>query len=130
MTEKVNLSTLDNKVDVLIEDSNYYMSLIDVEELRYNLEHQEYTEEYLKTHKFYVAESTPHKWTISSDLTWLLEANADDEYEDWAEDLYEDLKDAPETIAFFELLNKASSGRLTYYPISEIIFDLEDIKTE
>ena len=124
---KVKLSELTLKTDVLRELKYGEMQLLDVEELLYNIAHNEYGEDLFTKYNFYIAEPTPHKWSIRSDLMWLLEANCDDEYEDWDQDMYEDLKDAPETIAFFELLNKVSENRLTYYPVAEIELDLENL---
>ena len=48
----------------------------------------------------------------------------DDTYEGWAEDVYNTIKDAPETEAFLRILNAAFASHITYYEGHHVDIDM------
>lgn len=48
----------------------------------------------------------------------------DDTYEGWAEDVYDAIKDAPETEAFLRILNAAFASHITYYKGHPVDIDM------
>ena len=48
----------------------------------------------------------------------------DDTYEGWAEDVYNTIKDAPETEAFLRVLNAAFASHITYYEGHHVDIDM------
>lgn len=59
------------------------------------------------------------------DLASFLEnLGEDDTYEGWAEDVFDAIKDAPETEAFLRVLNAAFASHITYYEGHHVDIDM------
>lgn len=121
----VLLSELPMDTQLFIEDSEGYTpSIITKEDFLLEIENswRDYISE---IHTIYVAEPNPLQVTVRTLLGDILERYEDDQYEDWAQDMYDDLEDSPIVASFVEELNKVAAGRVTYYPGSKVDMDIK-----
>lgn len=121
----VLLSELPMDTQLFIEDSEGYTpSIITKEDFLLEIENswRDYISE---IHTIYVAEPNPLQVTVRTLLGDILEYYEDDQYDDWAQDMYDDLEDSPIVASFVEELNKAAAGRVTYYPGSLVDVDIK-----
>ena len=111
----VLLSELPMDTQLYIENSIGDITIIPKEDFLLEIEHswRDYNPE---IHNIYVAEPNPLHLDIRTLLGDILEYYEDDQYDDWAQDMYDDLEDSPIVASFVEELNKAAAGRITYYP--------------
>lgn len=64
--------------------------------------------------EFYTAVKVTEKIDAKTLITTLTEMLGDDQYEDWAEDMFYELIEEKETQAFVEVFNRAAEKRATY----------------
>lgn len=64
--------------------------------------------------EFYTAVKDTVKIDAKTLITTLTEMLEDDQYEDWAEDMFYELIDEKETQAFVEAFNRAAENRASY----------------
>lgn len=124
MIKTVKLSELSMDTKLFIEESGYEAEIID----KYDFlsEIQNSWRDYISDiHKIYVAEPNPVNLSLRRFLSDLVEYYEDDQYECWAQDMYDDLEDAPEVKAFVDCFNKAANGRITYYPGDLVEVDID-----
>ena len=79
--------------------------------------------------KIYTCKPYSYKF-CNRDLHYMLECESDDMYDSWAEELYEDIRNDPATVAFVELLNNCSKKRCTYYEDKEVVIDMDILRKE
>lgn len=120
----VLLSELPMDTQLYIENSIGDITIIPKEDFLLEIEHswRDYSPE---IHNIYVAEPNPLHLDIRTLLGDILEYYEDDQYDDWAQDMYDDLEDSPIVASFVEELNKAAAGRVTYYPGSLVDVDIK-----
>ena len=120
----VLLSELPMDTQLYIENSIGDITIIPKEDFLFEIEHswRDYNPE---IHNIYVAEPNPLHLDIRTLLSDILEYYEDDQYDDWAQDMYDDLEDSPIVASFVEELNKAAAGRVTYYPGSLVDVDIK-----
>ena len=63
---------------------------------------------------------------MSFDLKNIIDQIGEDAYEDWNEQVWDSIKDAPETKAFLELIKNTFSSHKVYYSGRNVIIDLEE----
>jgi hypothetical protein len=110
---------------LFIENSCYSVEIIDKHD--FLVEIQESWRDYIADEdemRIYIAEPTPLILSKRGFLADLLERYEDDQYEDWAQDMYDDLEDSPIVDQFVEQFNKTAAGRLTYYPGDKVEVDI------
>ena len=49
----------------------------------------------------------------------------DEMYDGWIDDVYDDIKDEPETVGFMELMNYTFAKQLTYYKGASVLMDMD-----
>ena len=118
------LSELPMDTQLYIENSIGDITIIPKEDFLFEIEHswRDYNPE---IHNIYVAEPNPLHLDVRTLLGDILEYYEDDQYDDWAQDMYDDLEDSPIVASFVEELNKAAAGRVTYYPGSLVDVDIK-----
>jgi hypothetical protein len=120
----VKLSELPMDTKLFIENSDYDVEIIDKHDFLWEI--QASWRDYISDiHTIYIAEPNPLKLDVRWFLSDLLERYEDDQYEDWAQDMYDDLEDSPAVIQFVEQFNKTAAGRVTYYPGKLVNIDIE-----
>lgn len=100
------LSELKNDELVIVEYKGGTTEVIPAEDIHHCIEYNEGYEL-----EFYTAVED----AVCIDVETLIEAFADEQYEDWDQDMYEELKDSPEAKAFVEVFNRAAQERATYH---------------
>lgn len=60
---------------------------------------------------------------MSFDLKNVIDQIGEDAYEDWNEQVWDDIKDAPETKTFLELINRIFSSHKVYYGAKVVLMD-------
>lgn len=118
------LSELPMDTQLYIENSIGDITIVPKEDFLLEIEHswRDYNPE---IHNIYVAEPNPLHIDVRTLLSDILEYYEDDQYDDWAQDMYDDLEDSPIVASFVEELNKAAAGRITYYPGSLVDVDIK-----
>lgn len=110
-----NLSELSNDFELLVETSNDYIFMT--------------KEEFLES-EYYISNDKKWLWsaekqTILFDLQDIIESiGENDAYEDWASDVYDDLKDLPETQSFLNKVKEIFNRHPVYYPGFKICIDI------
>lgn len=66
--------------------------------------------------------------TMKFDLKPIIDQIGEDAYEDWNEQVWDDIEDAPETKAFLEFINKVFNNHKVYYPGQQITMDVSITK--
>ena len=66
---------------------------------------------------------------MSFDLKSVIDQIGEDAYEDWNEQVWDSIKDAPETKAFLEFIKKVFSVHKIYYGDKIILMDMLPTKT-
>lgn len=120
----VLLSELPMDTQLYVENSIGDITIIPKEDFLFEIEHswRDYNPE---IHNIYVAEPNPLHIDARTLLSDILEYYEDDQYDDWAQDMYDDLEDSLIVASFVEELNKAAAGRVTYYPGSKVDMDIK-----
>lgn len=118
------LSELPMDTQLYIENSIGDITIMPKEDFLFEIKHswRDYNPE---IHNIYVAEPNPLHLDVRTLLGDILEYYEDDQYDDWAQDMYDDLEDSPIVASFVEELNKAAAGRVTYYPGSLVDVDIK-----
>ena len=61
---------------------------------------------------------------MSFDLKYVIEQIGEEAYDEWAEQVWNSIEDAPETKTFLEFINKVFSTHEVYYGGKTIIMDI------
>ena len=120
----VLLSELPMDTQLYIENSIGDITIIPKEDFLFEIEHswRDYNPE---IHTIYVAVPNPLHVDVRTLLGDILEYYEDDQYDNWTQDMYDDLENSPIVASFVEELNKAAAGRVTYYPGSLVDVDIK-----
>lgn len=103
------LSELKNDELVIVEYKGGTTEVIPAEDIHHCIEYNEGYEL-----EFYTAVKVTEKIDSRTLIDTLTEIFGDEQYEDWAEDMFYELIDEKETQAFVEVFNRAAEKRASY----------------
>ena len=89
------------------------------------LQSDEWKEYPFNINKVYIATTE----TMSFDLKYVIDQIGEEAYEDWNEQVWDSIKDEPQTKAFLELIDKVFSAHKVYYGGRIILMDVFPNKT-